>query len=150
MCRALYKRGFEQPISQSIAKEKSRNIANIGIQSYVTKFSQKYFMRSVYCTALCRERFEPLHSLNTSKKKLGHITNINIWSYHLKFSEQTVLYSHFTALCYVQDTRKKLKIASFIDHTMLLNLVKKSVLYFLFCFAFIALSYVQGELVINL
>ena len=41
-------------------------------------------------------------------KKLGHITNINIWSYNLKFSEKTVLYFHFTALCYVQGVRKKL------------------------------------------
>ena len=49
-------------------------------------------------------------------KKLGHITNINIWSYNLKFSEKTVLYFHFTALCYVQGARKKLKIASFIKH----------------------------------
>ena len=33
---------------------------------------------------------------------------------------------------------------------MLLNLVKKSVLYFLFHFAFTALSYVQGELAMKL
>ena len=33
---------------------------------------------------------------------------------------------------------------------MLLNLVKKSVLYFLSYFVFIALPYVQGALVINL
>ena len=33
---------------------------------------------------------------------------------------------------------------------MLLNLVKKSVLYFSFYFALIALSYVHGALVINL
>ena len=79
MCRALYKRGFEPPTSQSISKEKSRNIANIGVQSYITKFSQKCFILSVFCTALCTERFEPPHySLSTSKKKLGQITNINI------------------------------------------------------------------------
>ena len=70
----LYKRGFEPPTSQSVSKEKSRNIANIGIQSYITKFSQKCFILSVYCTALCTERCEPPHSLSTSKKKLGHIT----------------------------------------------------------------------------
>ena len=113
MCKALYKRGFEPPNSQNISKEKSRNIANIGIQSYITKFSQKYFMLSVYCTARCTERSEPSYSLSTSKKKLGDITNINIWSYNLKFSEKTVLYVHFTALCYVQGA---LCTASFIEH----------------------------------
>ena len=35
MCRALYKRGFEPPISQGISKEKWRDIANIGIQSFI-------------------------------------------------------------------------------------------------------------------
>ena len=84
MCRALYKRGFEPPTSQSISKEKSRNIANIGMQSYITKFSQKCCILSVYCTVLCTERFELPHSWSTSKKKLGHITNINIWSYTQK------------------------------------------------------------------
>ena len=68
-----------------------------------------YFL-SVYCTALCTERFE--HLINW----LGHVANINIWSYNLKFSEKTVLYFHFTALFYVQGARKKLKIASFIEH----------------------------------
>ena len=116
MCRALYKRGFEPLTSYSISKEKSRNIPNIAIQSYITKFSQKCFILSVYCTALFTERFEPPHSLRTSEKKLGRITNINIWSYDLKFSEKTVLCFHFTALCYVQGVRKKLKIASFIEH----------------------------------
>ena len=116
MCRALYKRGFEPLISHSISKEKSRNIPNIAIQSYITKFSQKCSLLSVYCTALCTERFEPPHSLSTSEKKLGHITNINIWSYNLKFSEKTVLCFLFTALCYVQGVLKKLKIASFIEH----------------------------------
>ena len=91
MCRALCKGGFEPPTSQSISKEKSRNIANIGMQSYITRFSHKCFILSVYCTALCTERFEPPHSLSTSKKKLGHITNINSWSYNLKFSQKTVL-----------------------------------------------------------
>ena len=57
MCRALYKRGFEPPSSQSMSKEKSRSIANIGIQSYITKFIEKCFMLSVYCTSLCTERF---------------------------------------------------------------------------------------------
>ena len=66
--------------------------------------------------ALFIERFEPPHSLSKSQKKLGHIANINIWSYNLKFSEKTVLYFHFTALFYVQGARKKLKIASFIEH----------------------------------
>ena len=102
MCWALYKRGFKQPTSQSISKEKSRNIANIGMQSYIIKFSQKCFILPVYCTALCTEHFEPPYSLSTSKKKLGHITNINIWSYNLKFSQETVLYFHFTGPCYVQ------------------------------------------------
>ena len=91
MCRALYEREFEPPNSQSMSKEKSRNIANIGIQSYITKFIQKCFILSVYCTTLCTERFEPPHSLSTSKKKLGHTKNINIWSYNRKFSEKTVL-----------------------------------------------------------
>ena len=113
MCRALYKRGFEAPTSQSISREKSRNIVNIGIQSYITKFSQKCFMLSVYCTAHCTERSEPLYSLSSSKKKLRDITNINIWSYNLKFSEKTVLYVHFTALCYVQGA---LCTASVIEH----------------------------------
>ena len=116
MYSALYKRRFEPFTSHGISKEKSRNIANIAIQSYITKFSQKCFILSVYCTALCTERFEPPHSLSTSEKKLGHIININIWSYNLKFSEKTVSYFHFTALCYVQGARKKLKIASFIEH----------------------------------
>ena len=108
MCRALYKRGFEPLTLPSISKEKSRNIPNIAIQSYITKFSQKCSILSVYCTALCTERFEPPHSLSTSEKKLGHIAAINIWYYNLKFSEKTVLYFHFTALCYVQTVRKKL------------------------------------------
>ena len=116
MCRALYKIGFEPPTSQIISKEKSRKIANIDIQSYITKFSQKYFILSIYWTVLCTERFAPPHSLNTSKKKLRHITNINTWSYNLKFNEKTVLYFHFTTLCYVQGARKKLKVASFIEH----------------------------------
>ena len=99
MCSALYKRGFEPPTSQSMSKEKSRDIANIGIQSYIAKFSQKCFVFFVYYTALCTERFEPLPSLGTSKEKIRHIANIKIWSYNLKFSEKTVLYFHFTALC---------------------------------------------------
>ena len=37
-----------------------------------------------------------------------------------------------------------------IFRTMLLNLVKKSVLYFLFYFVITALSYVQGALVMKL
>ena len=114
MSRALYKRGFEPLISHSISKEKLRNIPNIAIQFYIIKFSQKCFILSVYCTALCTEGFEPPHSFSTSEKTLGHITNINIWSYNLKFSKKTVLYFHFTALCYVQGVRKKLKIASFM------------------------------------
>ena len=44
-----------------MAKEKSRNIANISIQSYITKFSEKCLMLSVYYTALCTEPFEPTH-----------------------------------------------------------------------------------------
>ena len=55
-------------------------------------------------------------ALNHLINWLGHVTNINIWSYNLKFSEKTVLYFHFTALCYVQGAQKKLKIASFIKH----------------------------------
>ena len=78
MCRALYKRGFEPPTSQSMSKEKSRNIANINIQSCITKFSQKCFILSVYYTALRTERFEPPPSWSTSKKKLGDIVNFNI------------------------------------------------------------------------
>ena len=113
MCRALYERRFESPTSQRISKEKSRNIVNIGIRSYISKFSQKFLILSVYCTALCTERFEPPRSLSTSKKRIGHIANIDIWSYNLKFSN---LYFHFTVLCYIQDSRKKLKIASFIEH----------------------------------
>ena len=72
MCRALYEREFEPPNSQSMSKEKSRNIANIGIQSYITKFSQKCFILSVYCTALFTERFEPPHSLSMSMKIRTH------------------------------------------------------------------------------
>ena len=98
MCRALYKRGFEPPTSQSMSNEKSRNITNIGVQSYITKFSKKCFILSVYHTALYTERLEPLPSLGTSKKKIGHTANIKIWSYNLKFSGKTVLYFHFTAL----------------------------------------------------
>ena len=56
------------------------------------------------------------NALNHLINWLGHVTNINIWSYNLKFSEKTVLYFHFTALFYVQGARKKLKIASFIEH----------------------------------
>ena len=118
---ALQKRRVWKTSSQRISNAKLRNIADIGIQSCVTKFSQKCFILSVYCTALCTERFEPPHSLSTSKKKLQiqiqiHIANINIWSYNLKCSEKTALYFHFTARCYVQGTQKKLKIASFIEH----------------------------------
>ena len=76
MCMALDKRGFE--LSQRISKEKLGNIANIGIQSYITKFIQKCFILSVYYTALCTEHFEPTPSLSKSKKKLEHIVNINI------------------------------------------------------------------------
>ena len=59
MCRVLYKGGFELPTSQRMSKEKSRNSANVGLQSYITKFSQKCLILAVYCTALCTERFEP-------------------------------------------------------------------------------------------
>ena len=82
-----------------------------------------------------------------SKKKLEHVANINIWSY--------IFYK--TVLRYVQGAQKKLETASFIEqdqrfriHIMLLNLVEKSILYLLFYFVFIALSYVQGALVMNL
>ena len=51
--------------------KKSRNIANIGIQSYITKFSQKYFIICVYCTALFTERFEPPIHWAYLRKKLG-------------------------------------------------------------------------------
>ena len=54
-----YVQGATPPTSQSMSKEKSRNIANISIQSCITKFSQKCFILSVYYTALCTERFEP-------------------------------------------------------------------------------------------
>ena len=79
MCWALYEREFEPPNSQRMYKEKSRNIANIGFQSYITKFSQKMF--HTFCLLHCP-------SLRTSKKKLGDIPNINIWSYNFKFSEK--------------------------------------------------------------
>ena len=52
MCRVLYERQLEPPNSQSMPKEKPRNIANIGIQSYITKFSQKVSIPSVYYTAI--------------------------------------------------------------------------------------------------
>ena len=52
MCRALYEREFEPPNSQSMSKEKLRNIANIVVQSYITKFSQRCFIISVCYTAL--------------------------------------------------------------------------------------------------
>ena len=93
MYRALYKREFEPPASQSMSREKTRNIANIGIQSYITKFIQKCFILSVYYTALCTEHFEPTPSLSKSKKKLEHILNINIWSYNFKFSEKKLFYT---------------------------------------------------------
>ena len=64
----LCKREFEPPTSQSMCKKKSRNIANVGIQSYITKFIQKYFIISVYWAVLYTERFEPPHSLTTSRK----------------------------------------------------------------------------------
>ena len=73
-----------------MSKEKSRNIANVGIQSYIIIFSQKCLILFVYSTAPCTERFEPTHSLTTSKKKSGHTTNVNIWFYNLKFSEKTI------------------------------------------------------------
>ena len=85
MCREPCKIGFGPPISQGISKKKSRNIANTGIQSYITKFIQKCLKLSVSCIALCTECFEPPHSLGTSKKKLEGITNVNIWSYNHKF-----------------------------------------------------------------
>ena len=47
MCRALYKRRFEQHTAQGMSKEKSRNIVNSSSWSYVTKFSQKCFILSV-------------------------------------------------------------------------------------------------------
>ena len=56
-------------LQKRISNEKPRNIANIGIESYITKFSQKCFMLSVYCTALFTECFEPPYSLCMSKKK---------------------------------------------------------------------------------
>ena len=55
-------------------------------------------------------------SLRTSKKKIKDIVNINIRSHNFKFSEKNCLYVHFTSLCYIQGARKKLKIASFIEH----------------------------------
>ena len=73
-----YVQGATPPTSQSMSKEKSRNIANISIQSCITKFSQKCFILFVYYTALCTERFEPPPSWSTSKKKLGDIVNFNI------------------------------------------------------------------------
>ena len=73
-----YMQGAAPPTSQSMSKEKSRNIANISIQSCIIKFSQKCFILSVYYTALCTERFEPPPSWSTSKKKLGDIVNFNI------------------------------------------------------------------------
>ena len=50
MCRD--EREFELPNSQSMSKEKLRNIANIVVQSYITKFSQRCFTLSVCYTAL--------------------------------------------------------------------------------------------------
>ena len=161
---ALQKRRLWNNSSQRISNEKLRNIVDIGIQSYVTKFSQKCFILSVYCSALCTERFKPLRSLSTSKKKLGHITNINIWSYKFKCSEKTVLYFHFTALCYVQGARKKLKIASFIEHAerfrMHITIINipwypvrfgKEKCFILTFFTLLLLqSYVQGTIVMNL
>ena len=84
------KEGFNHLLHREFLM-KNQETANIGIQSYITKFSQKCFILSVYCTALFTERFEPTHSSSMSKKKLGHIANINIWSYNVKFSGKTVL-----------------------------------------------------------
>ena len=110
------KEGLNHLLLHTAFLTKNQETFQIFLFSPITKFSQKCFLLSVYCIALCTERFEPPHSLSTSEKKLGHIKNINIWSYNLKFSKKTVLYFHFTALCYVQGVRKKLKIASFLEH----------------------------------
>ena len=105
-----------------------KNQETLQILIISNKFSQKCFILPIYCTALCTERFQPPHSLSTSKKKLGHITNINVWSYNLKFSEKSVLYFHFTALCYVQEAQKKLKIACFIEYLEPYDNLKKYII----------------------
>ena len=72
------------------------------------------------CTALYTELFELLQSLSMSKKKLGHIANLNILSYIIVLFYfilnlvKKLFYK--TVLCYVQGARKKLEIASFIEH----------------------------------
>ena len=80
---ALQKRRVWKTSSQRISNAKLRNIADIGIQSCVTKFSQKCFILSVYCTALCTERFEPPHSLSTSKKN---------YKYKYKYTLQILIF----------------------------------------------------------
>ena len=89
-----------------MSNEKSRNIANNGIQSYITKLNQKSFILSVYCIALFTEGFEPPHSLSMSKKK--KIFGLIVLNFVKKLFYKTVL-------CYVQGTRKKLEIASFME-----------------------------------
>ena len=110
------------------------------------------------CTALYTERFEPPQSLSMSKKKLGHIANLNILSYIIVLFYfilnlvEKLFYKTVCAMCRVlertlrqlpsynmlKDLGYILKLSIF--HIMLLNLVKKSFLYFLFCVVFIALS----------
>ena len=58
MCRTLYKSRFEPPARMS--KEKSRNIVSRGIESSITKVSQKCFILSVYCTACVKNAFNYL------------------------------------------------------------------------------------------
>ena len=70
MCRALYEREFEPPNSQSMSKEKSRNIANIGIQSYITKFSKKCFILSVYARPCLQSGLNHLIHRACLRKKL--------------------------------------------------------------------------------
>ena len=64
----------------------------------------------------------------------------------LHLVKKTVLYFHFSVMCYIHGARKKLKIASFIEHAQRFRIhitiisipyyaPKFSVLYFLFYFA---------------
>ena len=102
---------------------------------YVLKFSKENcFTPPFYCTVLCAGR--------STKEGLNHLLHtaflgknqetfqillfspillnlVKIVSYFLFIAlpcEKTVLYFYFTALCYVQGVRKKLEIASFIEH----------------------------------
>ena len=68
-CSILYflcQKGFEKHPSQKTSKDRSANIANIGICFYVLKFSKEdCFTLSCYCSVLCAGR--------STKESLNHL-----------------------------------------------------------------------------